>query len=723
MLTTSALAAWAGVAIIAVARRLNLPAIVLLLLGGVLLGPACIGVVQPDSLGSGLRVIVALAIGLVLFEGGLTLDLSGFRTAPMMIWRLLSVGLLVTLLGGTAAIHWLAGLPVSEAFIAASLTTVTGPTVIAPLLKRLNLNKKLHSVLHWEGVLIDPIGVFIALLCFEGLGEGHGMSAFVDLGVRLLAGLAVGLPAGLGLASLIHYRLLPRDVRNVFVLASALLLYGSAELIRSEAGLLAVTSAGFVVGLRRVSGLSQLREFKAEIADLLIGSLFILLAARLEMEQFARFGLGGILAVLAMMLLVRPASIALCSAGLDFSWRERAFLSWIAPRGIVAASMASLIALRLEELGTTNRPRFAETFTYSVIIATVVLQGLTARPLARWLGLSRASPTGWILVGAHALGRNLAKLIAARVSDPVLLIDTNPANVREALADGCSAIVGDARDTSLAERFAGIQNLLALTASDDLNARVCFRWGEVLGRDHVFRLDLGVGDAEEDGGRIVWPGLEGPEALSFKLEHGDAALVVSESGLKRRARVLGWWRGGELCLDDGNLKGARRSSGTPTLVVASLSEHLLGALNPHLVEQFAGDSADELYARMVERLGRIEPTLETESTLAALLKREHDAPSVLGGGIAIPHVYRPNLATKLCAIAQVPGGLDLATPDNQPVRLVFLLVSPEGDAEGHLCALADIAHLVMRSETREQLISAPSPSALIEVVESHWHGQ
>jgi hypothetical protein len=261
--------------------------------------------------------------------------------------------------------------------------------------------------------------------------------------------------------------------RNAFALASALMLYGVAESIRSEAGLLAVTTAGFVVGLRGASTLNELPEFKAEVANLVIGALFILLAARLELSQFSRFGLGGVLAVAVMMLVVRPLSIILCATGLDFMWREKAFLSWVAPRGIVAASMASLFALRLEEMGRVVRPRFPETFTYSVIIATVVLQGLTARPLAAWLGLIRPHPGGWLLVGAHALGRRLAHLFRIHTRDPVVLVDTNGALVAKAQAEGLQARVHDARNVQLLDEIPGLGNLLALTANDDLNARVC----------------------------------------------------------------------------------------------------------------------------------------------------------------------------------------------------------------------------------------------------------
>ena len=712
MVTTSAVAAWAGVTLIAIARRLQLPAIVLLLLGGVALGPAGLGVVVPESLGAGLRVVVALAVGLVLFEGGLTLDLSGFRSAPRMIWRLLTWGLLVTLLGGTWAIHWLAGLPLDQSFIAASLVTVTGPTVIAPLLKRLHLEKRLHSILHWEGVLIDPIGVFIALLCFEWLGESGGVGAFVSLGVRLVTGVAFGVPGGLLLAWLLRRRVVPDDIRNVFVLASALMLYGAGELVRSEAGLLAVTSAGFVVGLRGAAAVKDLREFKAEIADLLIGALFILLSARLELAQFARFGWGGALAVLALMLLVRPMNILVCSSGLSFTWREKAFLGWVAPRGIVAASMASLIAIRLEELGHVARPRFVETFTYSVIFATVILQGLTARPLARWLGLSRTRPQGWVLVGTHAFARRLAQLLQERIRDPVILLDTNEPAVELARREGLEALVHDARDTSLLEQYPGIGHVLALTSNDDLNARICYRWGEHLGYENVFRPELGLGPGEDQGGIVVFQGVPDPTVVSSELMLGNATLSTIAGPSQSQALVLGGWQGGELALGT-----PRPGSKVAALLQLELREtHLLGALHVHLVRRFATSSADAVYEDLVTRMTQLEPTLDRQSVLSTLLHRERESPSVLGGGVVVPHAYHPSASRRLCALAQVPDGLELPTPDGQPVRLVFLLISPEDDAEGHLASLAEIARVVIPGELRERLVSTPDATEVLQLI-------
>jgi len=425
MLMTVVIAMAAGCVLIVLARRLNVPSIVLLLLAGIVLGPVDyvgLNIVKPEILGDGLLVIVSLAVGLILFEGGLTLDPSGYRSAPKMIKRLLSIGVVVTWFGTAGAIRLISRAPWEQCFMAGSLVIVTGPTVIAPLLKRIRVNARLHSILHWEGVLIDPIGVFIALLCYEWIINRDAQDAFTNLAIRVGGGIAAGVAGGLFIAWVLKRKKVPEELINIFVLGMALATFGAAEAMMSEAGLLAVTVAGFVVGLTGSARLKKIREFKGEITELLIGTLFILLAARLSLDQFQVFGLAGALAVAVVMLVIRPLNIAVCSVGVDLTRRERLFLAWVAPRGIVAASMASLVSINFAQRNATGGggeavqgiadPMYVETFTYSVIIATIVLQGLTASPMAALLKVKRSDPTGWLIVGAHALGRSVAEFLS-----------------------------------------------------------------------------------------------------------------------------------------------------------------------------------------------------------------------------------------------------------------------------------------------------------------------
>ena len=494
------------------ARKIRVSAIVLLLAGGVALGPEGLGIVQPQSLESVLPAIVSLAIGIILFEGGLTLDLRGYHAGSSVITRLLSLGVMVTWLGTAAAIHWLFAAPITFALLAASLVIVTGPTVIGPLLKRIKIQSRLHSILHWEGVLIDPIGVFVVVLCFEWLVSRSGAAVVEHLALRLLSGIAIGGLGGYGIVLAFRRKWIPENLQNAFALASAVLIFGLTEAVISEAGLLSVTLAGFMVGWLQPLELRQIRQFKAEITDLLIGMLFLLLAARLKFAQFHDFGLRGVALVAVIMFVVRPVNVLVCTWRSPLSWRERLFLSWIAPRGIVAASMASLFAIALTSLHYGGNARFLVTFTFSVIIATVLLQGFSAEWIARLLGLRRPEPTGWLIVNGDAFGRRLAQFIRDEAGLDLLILDTNARLAAEAREEKLPALCEDALNVDLGEErdeFQSLGRLLALTDNSDLNELLCHRWSASMGREDVYRwqsLKMATLARSESYGRVVFPG-------------------------------------------------------------------------------------------------------------------------------------------------------------------------------------------------------------------------
>jgi NhaP-type Na+/H+ or K+/H+ antiporter/mannitol/fructose-specific phosphotransferase system IIA component (Ntr-type) len=730
-LVTMVAAITVGVALIVVSRRLKFPAIVLLLGGGILLGPTVMGdhaLVQPDALGGGLRVLVGLAVGLILFEGGLTLNLAGYRQASSMIRRLLSLGVLVTWLGTALAIRFIVGLPWDQSIASASLVIVTGPTVIAPLLRRIRLESRLHNIMHWEGVLIDPIGVLIILLCFEFLEDTTGQAgAILDFVIRVVSGMALGLAGGVGLTLLVRRKVIPDDMLNVSALAAAVLIFGLAEMVRPEAGLLAVTVAGFVFGLSQSAHLKQVRQFKAELIDLLIGMLFILLAARLSFEQFQSFGLRGALLVIIVLVVIRPLNILLCSLGLDFNWKEKAFLGWIAPRGIVAASMASLIAIRLENLGTVENPKFVETFTYSVIICTIVLHGLSAAPLARALGLTRPDPIGWLIVGAHAFARQIAQFIS-RVADlPVLLIDTNARAVTEARRAGLKALVTDARDPELAEsqEAQAMGNVLSLTDNEDLNVRVCQGWAEIVGADHVFRClpaDIDPPDEEEEQltGHVVWPQLPPPSLISAELMRGESSIiqVAGEAVIaQRQTSPLLWFVDGSLSFDPIDVENVDDAETLHVLHLRREADYLARSLHPELITTLSVSDRNSLFESMVDLVTMVYPQVPREQVVRDLNESEAAFPSALGHGVAIPHTYVSGLTDRCCAIARLAEGVDFNAKDGELVRLVFLLLSPPGDPEGHLATLAEIARLVHDREMRDRLIAAQTPKQLIRIVD------
>jgi NhaP-type Na+/H+ or K+/H+ antiporter/mannitol/fructose-specific phosphotransferase system IIA component (Ntr-type) len=654
-----------------------------------------------------------------------------------MIKRLLSWGVLTTWLGIAGLILLLfgdEGFDVPFSLLSASLVIVTGPTVIAPLLKRIQVNAKVTSILHWEGVLIDPIGVFIALLCFEWIApeEAGRWASLSNFAIRIVAGLGIGLAGGFAIDRLIRWRVPPRDVVHVFSLGMAVLVFGIAEHVRPEAGLLAVTVAGFLLGVLAPPQLKSLRQFKAEITDLMVGMLFILLVARLDPERFLNFGLKGWLTVALVMLVIRPLNIFVSSWGQDVSLREKLFLSWVAPRGIVAASMASLFALHLASTGSDRAifvADFLETFTYSVIAATVVIQGFTAGPLAWLLGVRRRARTGWIIVGAHELGRAMARFVTAHGCN-VVLLDTNARAVAAATKEGLQAVCQDARDPDLGDdpRFVGMGNLLALTDNAELNVLLCQHWEDDIGTDHLYRWGTSAAEnGNRHDGRLVWSSLSRPTMVSADLERARVRVEMQndvmpgDENVMPLAAAVGEHVQVELPGQPLEVPAAVDETVTvgPRLVLHKKGAAGLAAcVRPRLV--FSTDAPDRTAALLAvaERVCEMYTELDPQRLLSALEAREGIASTGLGHGVAVPHTTLPGLERRVCAIVRTTAGLRMASPDGEPVHLMFVMLSPENDDAGHLLMLGEIARLVSDESARHQLRGAENDEELAAVATS-----
>ena len=342
---TLALALAAGVVSQSLARHLRLPGIVVLLIAGVALGPDGIGWVEPRALGDGFHSIVDLAVAVILFEGGLNLEISRLRRAQVAIRRLVLLGAVATLAGASLVAWWELDAGWERAVLFGSLVVVTGPTVVGPLVSELRLRQRVATVLNAEGVLIDPVGAILAVLVLElVLAPEHAVSGATGLLLRVGTGAALGAVAGVALAQLLRIRrLVPEGHENILVLAAVLLVFEVADALSSHSGILAVTIAGVVVGNSKTLVDRDLREFKDQLTVLLIGLLFVLLAADVRFADVAALGWSGVRVVAALVLVVRPAVVALATAGSDLTWRERAFVAWVAPRGIVAAALASSV--------------------------------------------------------------------------------------------------------------------------------------------------------------------------------------------------------------------------------------------------------------------------------------------------------------------------------------------------------------------------------------------
>lgn len=470
---TIALALVAGTIAQALARHLKMPGIVVLLAAGVLLGPDALGWIQPDDLGRALEMLVGFAVAIILFEGGLNLNLARLRREATSIRRLVTWGALLTALGGAAAAHWILRWDWRLSLLFGSLVIVTGPTVVTPLIHRIRLRPRVATILEAEGVLIDPIGAIFAIVTLEfvlypsALRVGAGL---LDLVQRLGGGVLFGALAGLGLAALLRFRrLVPEGLENILALSWALVLYQLSNALLPESGIMAVTIAGLIVGGTRSHALRELREFKGQLTTLFIGMLFVLLAASVRLDEVRELGLPGLLAVAALMWVVRPIQVAICTAGTDVTWKERAFVSWLAPRGIVAAAVASLFATVLTANDIPGGRAF-QAMIFLVIAVTVLFQGLTSGWIAAWLGLRRPSDNGYVILGAGPLARELGDLLK-RAGEEAVLIDTNLEACELARERGLDTIYGSGTTESALLRadFESRAGVVALTTNEEAN--------------------------------------------------------------------------------------------------------------------------------------------------------------------------------------------------------------------------------------------------------------
>jgi NhaP-type Na+/H+ or K+/H+ antiporter len=372
----------------------QLPGVVLLLLSGLLIGRSGLGLVEPLDLGSGLGTVVGLLVGLVLFDGGLNLRFPG-ETIKTTVQRIAVLRLLISLGAGLMAAHWLAGLNWSVAAVFSAIVLATGPTVVTPLVRQMRLASPLGDILEAEGLVLEPIGAVLALLLLElVLGDLHGWRELVvGLLLRLGGGVLIGAGVGWVLSEMLR-RLKPDQATGLplqLTLGMLFLMYGVSEWLLPESALPASVAAGIVVGRRPATNTADLEVLIQQLAQLAITMLFPLLAADVSWAELSPLGWGGISCVLVLMLVVRPIAVGVATAGLPLNGRQRVFLGWLAPRGIVTASVASLFSIRLEQAGILGAGRL-QGLVFLTILMTVGLQGLTAQPIARALGLIEPEP-------------------------------------------------------------------------------------------------------------------------------------------------------------------------------------------------------------------------------------------------------------------------------------------------------------------------------------------
>ena len=453
-------------------KHLHLPGIVLLLLSGRLFGPDGLNWIIPDSIGPGLHILVGFAVAIILFEGGMNLRISRIMRERKAIRGLITVGALCTLIGGTLITIIFLGWDFRTSILFGTLIIVTGPTVITPLLKRIRVHHGVSTILEAEGILLDAIGAIIAVVALEIAISPSGLSfitGFYHIISRLAIGALLGVSGGYLLTILFRFRnLIPDGLENVFILSWVIALFQISNTISPESGIAAVTIAGMTIGNSKTYIQQDLLEFKEQLTVLMIGMLFILLSADVRIEQIYGLGFPGLLTVILLIAVIRPVSVFIGTkkSGLDFN--QKLLLSWIAPRGIVAAAVASLFVYELEQHGFDGTQLRALVFL--LIIITVLSAGLTGGAVAKKLKLQRKSHSGWIILGAHEVSRLLSRLLK-QAGNEIICIDEDPNLCLVAENEGIKVFFGNALDDRTLQRAEPDtrKGIIALSGNEEVN--------------------------------------------------------------------------------------------------------------------------------------------------------------------------------------------------------------------------------------------------------------
>lgn len=512
------------------AWRLRVPSILLLLPVGFLAGPV-LGILRPDELfGEMLLPLISVFVAVILYEGGLSLGMKELPHVSGAVRNLATIGVAGTWLLGAIAAHVVLGLVWPLAILLGALLVVTGPTVIGPLLRNVRPSHPLGPIVKWEGIVTDPIGAVLAVLTLEVITantatEASSIALTGLLKTVLFAG-GLGFASAMVLAVAYRFRLVPDFLHNAVSLMFVTVTFALSDQVQHESGLLAVTVMGFVLANQKFVNVHHIIDFKENLRVLLISTLFILLAARLELATFAKIGLSALLFVTVLVMIVRPAVALLSTIGVGLAWRQRAFIGWVAPRGIVAAAVSSVFALRLE----SQYPQAAllVPYTFVVIVGTVAIYGLTTPLVARLLRVADQNPQGVLVLGAHRWARQLAEVLTS-LKLRVILLDNNRVNITAARLAGIQTQSGDVLGEHLLAELdcAGIGRLLALTPNDSVNSLAAKRFERVFGRGEVYQLPPPTDHngkrelAQELHGRLLFGKELGFDALASRFARGQ----------------------------------------------------------------------------------------------------------------------------------------------------------------------------------------------------------
>ncbi|MBV2360747.1 cation:proton antiporter [Thalassococcus sp. CAU 1522] len=551
------------------AWRLRMPAIVLMLAAGLLVGPV-LGLFDPSEVfGDLVKPMVAIAVAIILFEGGLTLNFHTLSDAAKGVRRLVFIGGPLGWLVSSATLHYVAGLSWATSTVFGGILIVTGPTVIAPLLRQAKLQKRPAALLQWEAIVNDPVGALAAVLAFEVVvvlqtATSMGAAAYeIALGIGIAT--ILGIAAGWGLSRAFREAWVPEYMKVPVLFVLLLAIFAVSDAVLHESGLLAVTIMGIWIANADLPSYTELRRFKEHATVLLVSGVFILLAANMSMQTLMSLDLRALLFVVAVILVARPLPVLLALAFSNVPWRERLLVAFTGPRGVVLVAVAGLFGERLVELGIADADRVAP-LAFALVAATVVLHGFTLTPMARLLGLTASRKPGVLIVGGSRFAVAFAKALQ-KLELPVLIADPNGAHLRNAREEGIETYYGDVLSEAAEHRleFMAYEKIVAATDNDAYNTLVATDLAPEFGRDNVFQVKRVRETSSRHalpstlGGRAIGAGqtffelnarlVEGDEFRTTRLtgeftlaqwrEKNPQAVVVAELGPNGNLRFLG----------------------------------------------------------------------------------------------------------------------------------------------------------------------------------------
>ncbi len=481
--------------------RFKLPSILLLLVLGFIAGPIT-GLLNPDEFfGDLLFPFVSISVAIILFEGGLSLKFDELKSVFGVVRNLITIGTVVTWTLSSFAAHYFMNLPVNLSILLGAILVVTGPTVIMPLLRMVKPKGDINAILKWEGIVNDPIGAMLALLVFEtiisaGVQEATFTAIFVIFKTIAIS-CVIGVLGAYALVYLLKRHYIPDSLQNPATLALIILVYIAASLVQNESGLFSVTIMGIFLANQKQVVIEHIVEFKENLIVVLLSSLFIVLAARLKISDIELLNMQSLIFIAVLILVIRPVTIFLSTIGSHLNWKEKIYLSWMAPRGIVAAAVTSVFAIELAEHGVPGANLLVP-IIFLVIIFTILVYGLSAIPLARILKLADLNPQGIIIAGINNFTKELYKTFN-NLQIRVLLVDNNWEKTTSARQEGFETCYGNIISEKINSDidFTGLGKFLAVTPNNGLNSLSAIHFSKIFESSSVYQINVNANEKDK----------------------------------------------------------------------------------------------------------------------------------------------------------------------------------------------------------------------------------